>query len=137
MTPSANRRTILRYFDEVWNAGRVDVLDELLTADYLNHSASFPNPRPGPDDLKPIVRAMRAGIPDLHYEVLDIVEAEDRLAIYTRVTGTHAGELFGMAPTGRRIDVKQMQIEWMREGRICQHWRLTDELALLRQLGQV
>ena len=56
---------------------------------------------------------------------------------YTRVTGTHAGELFGIASTGRRIDVKQMQIESMREGCICQHWRLTGELALLRQLGQV
>lgn len=102
-----------------------------------NHSASIPAPCPGAEDLKPIVHAMRAGIPDLHYEILDIVEGEDKLAVYTRVTGTHTGELFGMPPTGRRIDVKQMQIEWMRDGRICQHWRLTDELALLRQLGQV
>jgi predicted ester cyclase len=57
--------------------------------------------------------------------------------VYLRVTGTHTGELFGIAPSGRRIDVRQMQIEWLREGRIWQHWRVTDELSLMRQIGVV
>jgi predicted SnoaL-like aldol condensation-catalyzing enzyme len=126
---------IARYFEEVWNQGRVDVLDELLTSDYVNHSPSIPNPRPGPADLKPIVQAMRAGVPDLRYEMLDVIVDGDKVAVFLRVTGTHTGSLFGMAPTGRRFDIRQMQIEWLREGRICQHWRITDELSLLRQLG--
>jgi steroid delta-isomerase-like uncharacterized protein len=134
---SVHRPVILRYFNEVWNAGQVDVLDELLTADYLNHSASLPDVLPGPAGLKPIVLAMRSGIPDLHYEILDIVGGSDRVAVYTRVTGTHTGTLFGMAPSGRAFAVRQMQIEQLRGGRICQHWRITDELALLRQLGQL
>ena len=131
------RQVIIRYFEEVWNQGRLDVLDELMTLDYVNHSPSVPNPRPGPEDLKPIVRAMRDGIPDLHYRILDMVVTADKVAVYLRVTGTHRGTLFGVAPTGRRIDVRQMQIEWIREGRIWQHWRITDELALMRQLGVV
>src|SRR5689334_15127180 len=48
-----------RYFDEVWNAGRLDVLDEIIDPAYINHSPSIPNPRPGPADLKPIVSEMR------------------------------------------------------------------------------
>jgi ketosteroid isomerase-like protein len=117
---------ITRYFQEVWNEGHVDALDELLTADYLNHSPSTPNPPRGPAGLKPIVRAMREAIPDLHYEILDMVVTPDKAAIYLRVTGTQAG---------RPIDVRQMQIEWIKDGRIWQHWRITDELALMRQLG--
>jgi steroid delta-isomerase-like uncharacterized protein len=132
----ATRRLIERYFHEVWNEGNVDALDELLTADYINHSPSIPNPRPGPADLKPIVTAMRAGLPDLHYSILDLVIAADRVAAYVRVTGTHTGTLFNMGPTGHRIDIPQMQIERIRDGRICEHWRLTDELALMRQLGK-
>jgi steroid delta-isomerase-like uncharacterized protein len=128
-------RVIARYFDEVWNQGRVEVLDELLTPDYVNHSPSIPNPRPGPADLKPIVREMRAGVPDLRYELLDLVIDGDKVAVFLRVTGTHAGRLFGMPASGRPFDIRQMQIEWLRDGRICQHWRITDELALLRQLG--
>ena len=131
------RRLMVRYFDEVWNRGEVDALDQLLAPDYRNHSSSIPNPRPGPEDLKPIVRAMRSGIPDLHYEILDLVASPRKAAIYTRMTGTHAGELFGMTPSGKRIDVRQMQIEWVRDGRIWQHWRVTDELGMLRQVGVV
>lgn len=128
-------RVVTRYFEEAWNQGRVDVLDELLTEDYVNHSPSIPNPRPGPTDLKPIIRAMRAGITNLHYEILDMVATPEKVAAYVRLTGRHTGPLFGIAPTGRAIDVRQMQIEWLRDGRICQHWRVTDERTLLQQLG--
>lgn len=133
----ANRELVVRYFEEVWNQGRLEVLDELIADDYVNHSSSIPDPRPGPEDLKPIVAAMRRGIPDLHYEILDMVVAPDKVAVHVRMTGTHRGPLFGMPPSGGPIDVRQMQFEWIRRGRIIQHWRLTDELSLLRQTGQI
>lgn len=136
MSLEHNRKLIQRYFDEVWNQGRIDVLDELLTPDYINHSPGIPNPRPGPGDLKPIVRAMRQGIEGLHYDILDLVVAEDKVMAYVRMTGTHTGDLFGMPATGKSIDVRQMQIEWICDGRIWQHWRLTDDLTFMRQLGR-
>ena len=121
----------------MWNRGELDVLDEIMAPDYLNHSPGLPNPERGPAGLKPIVRALRQGIPDLHYEILDMVIAPDKAAIYLRVTGTHRGDLFGIRATGKKIDVRQMQIEWISAGRITQHWRITDELTLLRQLEVV
>lgn len=129
-----NRELVTRYFEEVWNQGRLDVLDELLTPDYLNHSPGIPDPRPGPEDLKPIVRMMREAIAGLHYEILDMVVEREKVAVYTRVTGRHTRPLWGFAPHGHSIDVHQMQIEWIRDGRIWQHWRLTDEAALARQM---
>jgi hypothetical protein len=129
-----NRELVTRYFEEVWNQGRLDVLDELLTPDYLNHSPGIPDPRPGPEDLKPIVRMMRDAITGLHYEILDMVVEREKVAVYTRVTDRHTGPLWGFEPLGHAIDVRQMQIEWIRQGRIWQHWRLTDEAALTRQL---
>ncbi|KQV54362.1 MULTISPECIES: ester cyclase [unclassified Duganella] len=137
MTLQANARLIERYFEEVWNQGKVDVLDELLTSDYRNHSPGLPDPQPGPDGLKPIVLMMRQGIPDLHYSIEDLVLAPDRVAVYVHMTGTQSGSFFGIEPTGKAIDVRQMQIEWIRDGRICQHWRITEDLKLMRQLGVV
>jgi len=137
MLLQANARLIERYFEEVWNQGKVDVLDQLLTSDYRNHSPGLPDPQPGPAGLKPIVLMMRAGIPDLHYAIEDLVVAPDRVAAYVRMTGTHTGSFFGIEPTGKAIDVRQMQIEWTRDGRICQHWRITEDLKLMRQLGVV
>ncbi len=137
MTLQANARLIERYFEEVWNQGKVDALDELLTSDYLNHSPGLPDPQPGPEGLKPIVLMMREGIPDLHYNIEDLVLAEDRVAAFVHMTGTHTGRFFGIAPSGKAIDVRQMQIEWIRDGRICQHWRITEDLKLMRQLGVI
>ncbi len=126
-----------RYFEEVWNQGRLEVLDELLSSTYINHTPSAGNPPPGPDGLKPIVAAIRRAFPDLHYKIEDVIIGKDALVIRTTMTGTHDGELFGMPPTHRKVRVMQIQIERVRDGRIAEHWRVTDELTLMRQLGVV
>lgn len=130
-----NRKIGERYFEEVWNKGRVDVLDELLTPDYINHTPSTPNPPRGPGGLKPIVQAIRAGFPDLRYEIQDIVVTPERVVMRVIMTGTNTGVLFGKPPTGKAIRVNQINIEKIRDGRISEHWRVTDEAELQRQLA--
>ena len=136
-TAAAGITLARRYFEEVWNQGNVEVLDELLTPEYVNHTPSFGNPPPGPNGLKPIVLAMRRAFPDLHFTIEEVVATRDAIAIRTTMTGTHKGDLFGIAPTHRRVHVTQIQIERLRGGRIVEHWRVTDELTLMRQLGVV
>lgn len=60
----SNRNTVTQYFEEVWNQGKLNVLDELLSPEYINHSPDFENPKPGPDGLKPIISAIRKGFPN-------------------------------------------------------------------------
>lgn len=131
---AANERLVRRYFAEVWNEGRVVVLDELLSPDYVNNtprSADQPTDR---DGLKGLVRTLRGALGDLEYEVVDIVSQPDKVAVHTILRGAHTGELFGLPATGRRVAVRQMQIEHIREGRIYAHWRVADDLmAALRQ----
>jgi steroid delta-isomerase-like uncharacterized protein len=137
-TPSQAAESLARrYFNEVWNQGNVDVLDELLAPDYVNHTPSIGTPPRGPDGLKPIVLAMRRAFPDLHFSIEDVVAAGDAVAIRTTMTGTHHGDLFGTPPTHRRVRVNQIQIERVQDGRIVEHWRVTDELTLMKQLGVV
>jgi steroid delta-isomerase-like uncharacterized protein len=132
-----NERLGRRYFEEVWNQGRLDVLDELLAPAYIKHTPSTPAPPPGPAGLKPIVQAIRDAFPDLHYRIEDAVATDDAVIMRVVMTGTHRGALFGLAPTGHRIEVNQINFERIRNGRIAEHWRVTDELALMRQLGVV
>jgi predicted ester cyclase len=132
---AANRQLIETYFYRVWNQGELDLLDHLLDDQYLNHSAGRAGtPPPGPEGLKPIITAMRKGFPDLHYTIQDLVITEDRIVARVRLTGTLLGELWGMAPNGKKIEVNQINIEYVRNGRITEHWRLTDELAMMQQL---
>lgn len=126
-----------RYFEEVWNRGNVDILDQLLAPEYINHTPGTPNPPPGPAGLKPIVLGMRQAFPDLHYEIKDVVATDQAVVLRVVMTGTHRGDLFGVAPTGRRVTVDQINIEHIENGRIVEHWRVTDELKLMRQLGLV
>jgi steroid delta-isomerase-like uncharacterized protein len=126
-----------RYFEEVWNQGKVDVLDELLAPDYINHTPSTGRPPKGPDGLKPIVLAIRRAFPDLHFTIEDVIVTPETVVIRTTMTGTHEGDLFGIPPTRRKVSVMQIQIERIKDGRIVEHWRVTDELSLMRQLGVV
>jgi steroid delta-isomerase-like uncharacterized protein len=128
---------IARYFQEVWNEGKLDVLDELLAADYVNHSSSMPDAPPGPAGVKPIVAAMRAAFPDLHYTIDQLVVGPDAVAARVTMSGTHRGDFFGIPPTGKSFTVTQTTIEQFRDGKIVAHWRNTDELSLLRQLGVI
>ncbi|WP_343308155.1 ester cyclase [Chitinophaga niabensis] len=131
-----NKRIIERYYNEVWNEGKLEVLDELLSEDYINHTPSTPNPPPGPDGLKPIIQAIRKGFPDLHYEIQDIIVTEGKAVARVIMTGTQTDTLFGMPPTGRKITVNQINIEQIENGKITQHWRVTDELTMMKQLGR-
>jgi len=132
-----HQHIIQRYYDEVWNRGRLDVLDELLDPAYINHTPSVPNPPPGPGGLKPIVAAIRKAFPDLHYEIKDIVANDSMVVARVIMTGTQKDSLFDLPPTGKKITVNQINIEKIRNGRVVEHWRVTDELTMMKQLGFV
>lgn len=133
----SNELLIRRYFKEVWNAGKIEVLDEIIAPDYINHNPGMPNPIPGPEGLKPIVAGIRKAFPDLKYVIKNMVVTDDQVAVNTIMHGTHKGDFFGLAPTNKVIKVGQMQIERIVNNKIVEHWRITDELTMLRQLGQL
>jgi steroid delta-isomerase-like uncharacterized protein len=130
-----NQQIVKAYFNEAWNKGNVAALDHLLSTDYINHTPSTPNPPRGAKGLKPIVLAIRKGFPDLHYEIKELIVTKDRAVARVVMTGTNTGELFGMPPTGKKITVNQINIEKIVHGKIAEHWRVTDELSMMKQLG--
>lgn len=130
-----NKKLIETYFYRIWNSGELDLLDEIMAVDYINHSPGGSQvPQPGPGGLKPIIAAMRKGFPDLHYSIKDLVITEDRIVARTVMTGTLQGELWGMQPNGNKIEVDQINIEYIKNGKISEHWRLTDELGMMKQM---
>ena len=77
----------------------------------------------------------RSGMPDLRVVIEDMIAEGDRVATRYALEGTHGGQLFGIAPTGRHLSIKSMSVEWLSGGKIVEHWRVTDELDMMRQLG--
>jgi predicted ester cyclase len=124
-----------RILTEAFAQGRLDVLDELLTADFVNHNAP-PGISPGIAGVKQIVALERSGFPDLEYVILREVEQGDLVVQHATVHGTHLGTIFGVEPTGRRVQWNEMHIARVRDGRCAEHWGVTDMAALWVQLGR-
>lgn len=138
-TLAANARIGRRILVEVWGEGKLDVIDELLAPDYVDHTPRGPEPESvqGPEALKQAVQMFRTAFPDLHYKVDLQVAQDDLIATRFTATGTHLGEFQGLAPTGRKVTYTGIDMNRIANGRIVEAWVNYDALGLLQQLGIV
>ncbi len=135
MSGEANKAIIRRYFDEVWNGGNLDLIDQFFAPDYVNHSPS-PGQGQGSAALKALIAMFRGAAPDLRITVDDLLAEGDRVASRWTARGTHTGEgLLGLPPTGRVIVGETIAIDRFADGRIVEHWARRDDLGLFQQLG--
>ena len=131
-----NKAVLQRYFMEGWNQGRLDVFDEIIHQNYQNHNPYTPNLMPGAQGVKATVALLRVAFPDLKFVIENQVVTDLKVATRCTMYGTHQGALLGIPPTGKRVAVKQFQIDRFVDGKIIEHWRVSDSLGMLRQLGQ-
>jgi hypothetical protein len=117
----------------IWNDGDYELADELFHPESVTPDA--PQLPVGPEGCKEVARVFRRAFPDFHMTVEDIVAENDLVVCRFRQTGTHEGELFEIAPTGKRVDFGEMAICQFAGGQIVSTWFQTDMLALMTQLG--
>jgi steroid delta-isomerase-like uncharacterized protein len=136
MNEETNKRVVRRFVDEYQTQGDERALEELLAPDLLDHSRP-PGVDPGAEGVRQQFDRLRAALPDLRATILDQVAEGDKVVTRKVFEGTHRGELLGIPPSGRRIEIGVIDIVRVRDGRIVEHWARVDELGLLRQLGAV
>ena len=135
---SEENKTLSRHvLEEVFNAGNLDVIDEIISEDYVHHDPAMPEEGHGREHLKEFARMYRSAFPDIHIEVEDQIAEGDRVATRWRGTGTHEGELMGISPTGNRVTVVGNTIERIAEGQIAETWDNYDALGMMQQLGVI
>ena len=115
-------------------SGDLDVFDEIMAPDVVDHDPA-PDQGPGPDGFKGFFTTMRTAFPDLQVEVDHMVADDENVAIAYRVVGTHQGEFQGIAPTGRRVEARGVQLARFEDGRMVERWGSSDEKGLVAQLG--
>jgi steroid delta-isomerase-like uncharacterized protein len=128
------KATQQRFVEEIQNQGNIDLVDELIAEDCLNHT-----PPPGvPADregAKQIFKMIRGAFPDHDAEVIHMVAEDDMVATYKTFTGTHEGEFMGIPPTGKQATIRVMDFVRYRDGQVVEHWNIVDVAGLLAQLG--
>jgi steroid delta-isomerase-like uncharacterized protein len=125
-----------RWIEEGWQRGRVAMVDELHSPDFVDHDAAGRAPdRAG---FKQGIADLYDGFPDLYTEIEDLVVDPDRSSVAVRwsATGTHRGSFMGLPPTGNRVSFKGIEIIRIRGGRIVERWGEWDGIDLLQQLAQ-
>jgi steroid delta-isomerase-like uncharacterized protein len=130
-------KTIVRRLLDVLEEGNIDLVDELLAPDYINHSPGTPDQPTGPEGVKAVVSMFQSAMPDLRVVIEDMIAEGDKVATRYTLEGTHEGELFGVPPTGRRLSIKSFTVERVADGKIREHWRVTDSLDMMQQLGMI
>lgn len=126
---------IRRSIEEVWNGGRLEVIDELVADEYVRYESALPRVVRGRAELKEAVRLYRNAFPDLNVVIEDMVSSGDLVTTRWRASGTHRGDLLGLRPTGRRSEVTGLDLARIREGRVREEWQEWNEASMLRQLG--
>jgi steroid delta-isomerase-like uncharacterized protein len=133
----ANKKAAKRIFEDLFNRGRYEAADEIVHEDALGHDPAIPEPTRGPEGLKESVRGYREAFPDLHVSIDQQVAEGDFVATRWTARGTHRGELFGIAPTGKESIVTGITIDRFKDGKIAESHTNWDTLGLLQQIGAI
>ncbi len=130
MSAEANRELVERFYREVVNERKLGVIDELISDDFVHNGESR-----GREGQRQIYEEFLTAFPDLQTEIVEIVAADDLVAVHRRWTGTHSGTFQGVEATGRKVDFQSTAILKIRDGRIAEYHGVLDMLALMAQLG--
>jgi len=119
-TFTANAALLDRYVAAV-NAGDGAALQALLTKPYVQHGG---------------LKGAREAFPDLRVNVEDRILAGDKIVARNTWSGTHRGAFLGIAPTGKPITIRTIDIWRVQDGKLIEHWDVIDIGALEKQLRE-
>ncbi|XAS68142.1 ester cyclase [Micrococcaceae bacterium Sec5.7] len=127
---------IKRFYTEVIEGGNLALIDELTTDDYVDHEEGFPGQPPGKEGARFFVNAIRVAFPDIKIKTAEPALSDGDLeAAHVVLTGTHQGELMGVAATGRTVEFGGTDIIRVQDGKVAEHWGTTDTMSLMQQIG--
>ena len=133
MSTVDNTRLVRDYID-TWNRGDLQGMAGFWSPDMVHHTRSGSH---GFDEVISIVAGFMAAFPDLRFDIDDMVAEGDRVASRMTAQGTHTGTYLGALPTGRRVSCTVLGIARIADGKLVEHWGVTDELHLMQQVGLV
>jgi steroid delta-isomerase-like uncharacterized protein len=132
-----NSILIRRWFEEVWNHGRMEAIDEMASPDVIGHGQAQHATDIGLREFKPFVQALRSAFPDMKVTIDYVIEQGDKVVARWTSTMTHRGEFLGIAPTGKKATITGTTTQRISGGKIVEGWDNWDQLGLLVQIGAV
>jgi steroid delta-isomerase-like uncharacterized protein len=133
------KHIIKRFVEELWNARRLEVADQIFSEDCVTHqlrSGVLAEPaHRGPQAMKEHVSGWLMSFPDLRFNLEQMIAEQDRVVSQLVMEGTHQGTWMGISPTRRRLQIRMITIHRITNGKIAEDWVLVESLGFFQQLG--
>jgi predicted SnoaL-like aldol condensation-catalyzing enzyme len=137
MDELADNKALVRRFYAELDAGNLGAMDELVSADFVDHDPPpIPGLPPGRDGLKAAFEIFWRSTPGTH-EVLDQVAEDDLVVTRIRAQGQFAEDMGPIPANGGAMDVTATSVYRVTEGLLTEHWGEVDSLTMMQQLGVV
>ena len=132
-----NVTVVRRWFEEVWNRGRADAIDEMFAEDGVAHGLGSEGVESlrGPANFRAFHQRFREAFPGIEVVVDDAISEGDRVAARCTVRARHEGDSLGFAATKRAVEFTGMTFARVRDGKIVEAWNNFDFMSMFQQLG--
>jgi steroid delta-isomerase-like uncharacterized protein len=132
-----NSALIRRWFEEVWNKGRIGAIDGMASPDAIGHGQAQHDRDIGMKEFRAFANSIRSAFPDIKVTIDHTVEQGDKVVARWTATMTHSGTFLGFAPTGKKATITGTTTQRIAGGKIVEGWDNWDQLGLLVQIGAV
>ncbi|MGH2402235.1 MAG: ester cyclase [Candidatus Limnocylindria bacterium] len=135
MNTDDNKDLVRRFVDEIFVAGRVEAIDELVAPDFVSHTWGFTED--GRNKLRAATERVHGTLKDVEFTIDELVAEGDLVVARLTSSATPIGEFMGVPAGGKRYTIGEMHMFRIRDGQVSEHWLQHDALGLMRQLGAI
>jgi predicted ester cyclase len=136
MSIEENKALVRWEIEEAWHKGNLMVVDEIYAANFIDHSP-FAGMTPDREGIKQFIKIIRDAFPDIKLTIEDLIAESDKVVERVTATGANKGEFMGIIPTGKQITVPIITINRFAGDKIVERWSISDQLAMMQQLGVI
>ena len=133
-----NKALMRRWFEEVWNKGRAEAINEMMAEDCVNHGLSEDGePLRGASGFLPFHTQFRESFPDIAVVVEDTIAEGDKVVARCSVRGKHVGDSLGFKATQKTAEFDGIAIARLKDGKFVESWNNFDFMKMYKQLGAI
>lgn len=134
MSTEENKSLVCRWFEEI-DRGNLDAVDELASADYVDHNPPIPGLPPGREGLRQANVLLRAAFSGVAHTIEEQLAEGDKVMTRLVVRGTFTGEFLGYPPTGQVVEIGGIAVHRLARGKLVEHWAHADMAGFMQQIG--
>lgn len=131
-----DQRLVIDTFYRTFNTQNLDLLDQIVTADWENVPL-FPGQRQGREGFKEVIRIFIKAFPDLQVSIQGTANSQRRARVRARITFTHVNYFMGLPPTGSKANIIVEDFHTIKNGKITYTQHMEDWYSLIKSTGSL